>query len=123
MSSKTTLLYVDDEQLNTFIFKANFDTKYNVITASSAIEGLEKLDENHADINAVITDMRMPNMNGVEFVKKAKQKYGDKYYYVLSAFTYDDEIQTALNNNLIKKFFTKPFSREEIEAEMESLAS
>lgn len=110
-----TILYVDDEDVNLFLFKANFKSKFNVITSISPIEALSELDAHHDDIIVVISDMRMPIMNGIEFIKKAKEKYDDIYYYILTGFDYNDEIEDALTNNVIQKFFTKPFNTEEIE--------
>jgi two-component system response regulator (stage 0 sporulation protein F) len=68
-----TILYVDDEQVNLRIFEINFRKRYNVITAVSGEQGLEKLEEN-GDIIVVVSDMKMPGMNGIEFIKKAREK-------------------------------------------------
>lgn len=110
-----TVLYVDDEKNNLFLFEINFKKKYNVITALSAFEGLDKLEEFHKDIIVVISDMRMPKMNGIEFVRKAKEKFENIAYFILTGFDYDDEIDQALRENIIQKFFTKPFDVNEID--------
>jgi response regulator RpfG family c-di-GMP phosphodiesterase len=109
-----TVLYVDDEENNLFLFKASFSGEYNVLTALSGNEGLEKLEKFHKDIIVVISDMRMPNMNGIEFVQKARERYSNIAYFILTGFDYNEQIQNALNNNLIQSFFTKPFDVAEI---------
>lgn len=113
---KITILYVDDEEANLFIFEKMFETKYQVLTAHSGREGLESLKGHSADIIVVISDMRMPNMNGVEFIRKAKKDYSNIAYFILTGFDFNDEIEEALNSHLIQKFFTKPFEMNDIEA-------
>lgn len=110
-----TVLYVDDEKDNLFVFKANFSRKFEVITSISPIQALGELEVHHNEIIVVISDMRMPEMNGIEFIKKAKSKYDDIYYFILTGFGNNPEIEEALNNKLICKYFTKPFDAREIE--------
>lgn len=113
MSNK--ILYVDDEQINLKLFEINFSEKYDVLIADNGIKGLEMLEDN-PDVLVVISDMKMPKMNGLEFIKKAKEKYLDIKFYILTGFEITDEIQNALNNGLIIKYFRKPFDLNEIES-------
>jgi response regulator RpfG family c-di-GMP phosphodiesterase len=69
MTDKIKVLYVDDEENNLFSFKATFRLKYAVYTAISGSVAIEILDT-HPDIQVVLTDQRMPEMTGVEFLKK-----------------------------------------------------
>jgi response regulator RpfG family c-di-GMP phosphodiesterase len=110
-----TVLYVDDEDINLFLFSANFKNKFNIITSLSGRDALEKLEENHDSIIVVISDLRMPLMTGLEFIEKAKAKYKNIFYYILTAFDYNSDIENALKNKTIQKFFTKPFDAKEIE--------
>ncbi len=114
MSSKPKILYVDDEFLNLQLFEINLRTKYHVLTAESATKGLEILD-NNKDIVVVISDMKMPIMNGLEFIAIAKEKYPSISYYILTGYDITDEIQEALNKGLILKYFRKPFDINEID--------
>lgn len=110
-----TILYVDDEEINLFLFEKSFGKKYSVITADSGGKGLKAL-ENHGDkIIVVISDMRMPVMNGVEFIRKAKSLHDNIVYFILTGFEYNDEIDEAIKTDLIQKFFTKPFNYDEID--------
>lgn len=111
-----TILYVDDEEANLFLFKNLFKKKYNVITAISGMEGLKKLENYKDDIIVVISDMRMPNMNGLEFIQTARATYSNIAYYILTGYAFSDDIEIALENNVIQKFFTKPFNYKEIDA-------
>ncbi len=114
MNDKLKIMYVDDEELNLQLFKLNFDKKYKVVTAESGISALNLLEE-HLDTIIVISDMKMPIMPGIEFIRKAKVKYPDIKYYILTGYDITDEIQEALNAKLILKYFRKPFDINEIE--------
>jgi response regulator RpfG family c-di-GMP phosphodiesterase len=122
MSKQITILYVDDEDINLFLFERSFSSLYKVITANSGEEGLKKLEESSQDIIMVISDMRMPVMDGLEFVRKAKEKFRNIAYYVLTAFTFSEEIDKAMAEKLIDNFFTKPFDIELIKAEVARVA-
>ncbi len=115
MNEKQTILYVDDEEINLVVFEANFIGKFNVITADSGFEGIKIL-ENKPDIPIVISDMKMPGMNGIEFIKTAKKQFPNIAYFILTGFDITDEISSALDDKLINDYFKKPFNGREIEA-------
>lgn len=114
MNGEATILYVDDEPINIMLFELNFKRNYNVITATSGHEGLEKLHSN-IGIKAVISDMKMPSMNGVEFITKAKNNFPNISYFILTGYDVNEVILNALNTKLIVKYFRKPFNTNEIE--------
>ena len=115
MSAKPAILYVDDEEANLLLFRISFEGDRDVLVANSPEEGLLKLEENRERIKAVISDMHMPKMNGVQFIKKAREMVKNIPYYILSGYAFNDEIDQALKSKTIAKFFTKPFDRSEIE--------
>ena len=112
--SKTKILYVDDEPVNLKLFKINFRKKYEILTAQDGFSGLTEL-ENNSDTFVVISDMKMPNMNGLEFIKRAKEKFPEKKFYILTGFDISEEIKLALKTGLILKYFSKPFNIKDIE--------
>lgn len=111
MSSKPSILYVDDEHINLFLFGRLMDKYFKVITAISGPEGLQKL-ENNPEIKLVITDLRMPKMDGLEFVKKAKSHFGNIPYVILSGFEKSDEVKEAIDEGLVQEYIQKPYSSE-----------
>lgn len=119
MNDKVKILYVDDEEINLQLFEINFSEKYRVFTAFSGPEALSILDE-HPDITYVISDMKMPKMNGLEFIQKSKDKHANKKYFILTGFDITKDIKSALDDNLISKYFRKPFILDEIEASLSS---
>jgi len=96
------------------LLKLNFRNKFDVITANNATEGLALL-ASEKNISIVISDMRMPNISGIEFIKKAKDKYSEIKYFILTGLEVTSEIDEALKTGLITDYFKKPFRPDEIE--------
>lgn len=113
------ILYVDDEPINLQLFQLNFKKKYMVYTAMSGHEGLKSLETNN-DIKVVISDMKMPEMNGLQFITKAKNTYPEITYFILTGYDINTEIAEALDSGLIQKYFSKPFNIKEIDNSIEN---
>ena len=122
MKNKRTILYVDDEEINLMLFEINFKEKYHVLGTNSPVKGLQILKDNH-EISVVISDMRMPEMNGIQFIKKAKKKFPKICYFILTGYDITDEIAEALNNKLINFYFKKPFNMKEIDTSIQKVFS
>ena len=90
-SNKKTILYVDDEQINLRLFDINFSKKYKVLVAQDGNNGLEVLEKN-PDIDIIVSDMKMPLMDGIQFIRKAKDSHPEKQYYILTGFEITKEI-------------------------------
>jgi two-component system response regulator (stage 0 sporulation protein F) len=114
MDDKPKILYVDDESINLKLFEINYSKKYEVLTADCGIKGLEVLKDN-PDIRVVVSDMKMPNMNGVEFIKQAKVRHPTINFFILTGFEITEEIQEAIKLKLIIMYFRKPFNMNEID--------
>lgn len=110
---KPNILYVDDEEINLELFQFAFENTFNVKTAISGCEGL-KVIKNNKEIDIVITDMKMPCMNGVEFILKVKNINGKLPCIILSGFEKTDEIDDAINDKLIEDYVMKPINKQEI---------
>lgn len=108
-----TILFVDDEENNLISFKANFRIKYNVFIANSGDEGLRILEEKPVDI--IITDQRMPNMTGVEFLGKVVEKYPDPMRILLTGFADMNAVIDAVNKGKIFHYLTKPWNETELD--------
>lgn len=108
MSERLKILYVDDEEINRRIFSITLKAKFDIVTAENALKGLEVL-ASETSIDVVVSDMKMPKMNGIEFIKHAKDKFPKIKFYILTGFSITDEIKEALVQGLIVKYFRKPF--------------
>lgn len=115
-----TILYVDDEEANLFLFDINFGSRYPVFTASSGHEALKVLEENRDKVIVVISDMKMPGMNGIEFINMARDRHSNIVYFILTAYASNEEIEDALENKVIYQWFTKPINMDEIESTIQN---
>lgn len=109
MNNKPTILYVDDEEINQMLFEKNLNKYYNVITANNGFEGLDFL-KNRPEIKLVVSDMKMPMMNGLEFIKKAKEEHPRLPFFLLTGFDVTPQIREAVSSQLIVEHFKKPFN-------------
>ena len=113
MADKITVLYVDDEENNLFSFKATFRIKYNVLTAISGDEALKILDSK--PVHIIITDQRMPEMTGVEFLEKVLEKYPDPMRILLTGYADMGAVVDAVNKGKIFHYLAKPWNEEELD--------
>lgn len=111
METKRAVLYVDDEEINRYIFEMLLQTTFDVYKAESAQQALDLLAEN-PKIELIITDWSMPSMDGLSFAKKANDLYKDKQIMMLSAYLKNREIDDAIANGTLKAYFSKPLDRE-----------
>lgn len=111
------ILYVDDEPINLQLFKDYFGYDYTILIAESGPIGLEILAV-EKDIRLVISDMRMPSMNGVEFLKQAKMMNNKISCIIFTGYDIDSEIQWALSSGLVQTVFRKPMDADLIEREL-----
>lgn len=109
---KINILYVDDEENNLISFKATFRIKYNVQIAISAQQAMEILETKPIDI--IITDQRMPNMTGVEFLESILDKYPDQMRILLTGYADMEAVIDAVNKGKIFHYLTKPWNEEEL---------
>jgi CheY-like chemotaxis protein len=112
------ILYVDDEETNLLIFEHLFKDRYEITTTHKPLDALQILEK--VDFDAVITDMKMPIMNGIELVRKAKSTKENLKFFVLTAYDADPEIEQAINEQLIVKCLHKPINVDEVAASLRS---
>ncbi len=113
--NKVTILYVDDEPINLYLFQRVITRyNYNVITALSGDQGLQLL-EQHKNIPIIVSDMRMPGMDGIEFIRLAKQRHPNALFFILTGFDLTPDIENAMKEQLIVKYMQKPFDQNEVD--------
>jgi response regulator RpfG family c-di-GMP phosphodiesterase len=116
-NDKISILYVDDEENNLISFKATFRLKYKVFTAISGSDAIKILGSNL--IHVIITDQRMPNMTGVEFLEKIIDDFPDPIRILLTGFTDMNAVVDAINKGKIFHYLTKPWNEEELDKTIE----
>lgn len=105
------VLYVDDEENNLNSFRAALRRNYNIYTALSGEEGMEVLSKN--DIHVIVTDQRMPNMTGVQFLQHIPQEQ-DNIRIILTGFSDIESIIEAINTGMVYRYITKPWDKDEL---------
>jgi sigma-B regulation protein RsbU (phosphoserine phosphatase) len=117
-NTKYAVLYIDDEEHNLISFKSTFRREYDIHVASSGKLGLEIMEQN--EINLVITDQRMPEMTGVEFLEKVKHQYPDCVRMIMTGFSDMEAIIEAINKGNIYRYISKPWNRAELKITIDS---
>jgi len=116
MSEAIKILCVDDEENVLRSLKRLFlDCDYEIITATSGSEGLEILN-NTDTVQIVISDYRMPQMNGVDFLQKVYRNWPDTIRIVLSGFADMSAIVDAINDGHTYEFIQKPWDDDKLKA-------
>ena len=111
---QTRILCVDDERNVLRALERIFlDDDYEILTASSGEEGLEMLNA-AGEVQLVISDFRMPGMNGVEFLKEVFKTHPETIRIVLSGYADTAAVVAAINEGKIYKFIPKPWNDDEL---------
>jgi CheY-like chemotaxis protein len=109
---KRTVLFVDDEEKVLASLKRGLlDEPYESLFANSGKEALEILEQ--SQVHVIVTDMRMPEMGGLELLRTVKEEYPHIIRMVLSGYTQVTTLLTAINQGEIFRFITKPWKLEE----------
>lgn len=126
MSSATheqlKLLVVDDELDNLELLHRTFRRSYRVYRASSGQEALECL-EQHGEMAIIISDQRMPKMNGTEFLSLTVNDYPDTIRIVLTGYTDVEDLVDAINSGQVFKYITKPWKPKELRQVIDEAAN
>jgi YesN/AraC family two-component response regulator len=112
---RQTILLVDDEEDIRESLKALFETcleDVQVYTAANGQMALDLLDKEQIDV--IITDYKMPGMNGLEFLGRAQKKAPSIPRILVTAFPDLEIAIRAINEANIENFFTKPFEPEQV---------
>ncbi|MBU0752675.1 MAG: response regulator [Gammaproteobacteria bacterium] len=117
MAERTLLLVDDEENILSSLARLLRRDGYRILRATSGREGLELLAAN--EVGVIISDQRMPEMSGTEFLSQVKELYPDTIRIVLSGYTELNSITDAINRGAIYKFLTKPWEDELLRANIE----
>ena len=118
-ASKYTILVVDDEEsirklVATFLSKLG----HSCLTAIDGVDALHKMKGNKID--AVITDVKMPNMDGITLTNKIAMQYADLPIMVMTAFEEEDTYGLAICTGA-QDFIKKPFSLNEFSVRLHKM--
>lgn len=110
---KLKLMIVDDELDNLDLLYRTFRRDFQVYKANHALSALEILDK-EGEMAVIISDQRMPEMNGTEFLSRTVERFPDTIRILLTGFTDVEDLVEAINSGQVFKYITKPWSPERL---------
>lgn len=109
----SSLLFVDDEQpILRSLHRLFRETDHSCFFAESGKEALAVLEKN--EIELIVSDMRMPGMNGHELLKIVKERYPGTMRLILSGYAQEQEIFRAIMDGSAKMYLLKPWNNENL---------
>ncbi|MEI6259223.1 MAG: HD domain-containing phosphohydrolase [Deltaproteobacteria bacterium] len=109
--SEHFILLVDDEQSITRSLQRLFrKEKCHVLTASSGQEGLDIISVFDKPLSLIISDQRMPEMTGAQFLEKARALAPDAHRFLLTGYSDVNDILDAVNKGEIHRYLIKPWN-------------
>ena len=112
---KQKILVVDDEPDNLDLLYRTFRRDFHVFKADSGIKALEVL-ASEGEVAVIISDQRMPEMKGTEFLSKTVPQFPDTVRIILTGFTDIEDLVEAINAGQVYKYITKPWDPGELKA-------
>ncbi len=107
------ILLVEDEKIIAELMKLELTAEgYDVTTVYNGIQALSAINDNHFDL--IITDLFMPEMDGIDLLKQLKSASNTIPTVVISA-SQNDNIKNQLNNLGITQFIDKPINNERLD--------
>ncbi|HWR38778.1 MAG TPA: response regulator [Patescibacteria group bacterium] len=111
MKTAEAVLFVDDEvNILSAMRRIVMEEEFKAHFAGSGAEALKILEEH--SIAVIITDMRMPGMDGLKLLRIVREKYPDTVRVVLSGYTQLAQVLATVNTADIFRFITKPWNAE-----------
>jgi len=106
-----TVLFVDDDEVALLSLERGLlDEPYNRLFARSGKEALEIL--RRQEVHVIVTDMRMPEMSGLEFIETVKEEFPHIIRMVLSGYGHEATLKKAVEEGEIFKLIPKPWKLE-----------
>lgn len=104
---KRSIFYLDDNEDILAVFRATFRHEYDVRTTSSLEEALRMLNSCAADI--IISDQRMPEMEGTEFLRRAHELCPQSLRILLTGEVKFGDVLEEVKNGVVEYFIQKPW--------------
>lgn len=119
--SKLRLMVVDDESDNLDLLYRTFRREFQVFRAESALDALKVL-ESSGEMAVIISDQRMPRMNGTELLSRVAEQFPDTIRILLTGYTDVEDLVDAINSGQVFKYVTKPWNPEELRSVVQQAA-
>ncbi|MEM7726972.1 MAG: SpoIIE family protein phosphatase [Cyanobacteria bacterium P01_A01_bin.45] len=112
-AEKLKLMVIDDEPDNLDLLYRTFRRDFKVFKADNAFKALDIL-EKEGEMAVIISDQRMPEMNGTEFLSRTVERFPDTIRILLTGFTDVEDLVDAINSGQVFKYITKPWKPDKL---------
>jgi DNA-binding NtrC family response regulator len=111
-----TIMLVDDEEMVLNSMKSFFaiESNYKLMTYTSPLKALEDLDRNHPHVDLVISDYLIPEMDGITFLAKVKDRLPMVPRILLTGYADKENAIKAINNVGLYQYIEKPWDNEDL---------
>jgi two-component system, NtrC family, sensor kinase len=110
--TRPRVLYVDDDAENLVVFRMTFRKEFEVVTQTSGALGIQALEGEAFPV--VLSDQRMPDMTGVEFLQQVRGRWPDTRRILITAYTDVNAVIDAINLGHVYQFVRKPWEKNEV---------
>ncbi len=121
MQGKQSILYLDDEAVCLTVFAEMFRDSYDVRTATNLSDARRMLMEQPADI--VISDQRMPDIDGTEFLREISELYPTSFRVLLTGSVTVGGMLSEIGAGIVNLFIAKPWTKDDIGQMLERAAA
>ena len=111
--NRLKLMVVDDEPDNLDLLYRTFRKEFDVFKAENGFKALDIL-ATEGEMAVIISDQRMPRMNGTEFLSRTVDRFPDTIRIVLTGYTDVEDLVEAINSGKVFKYITKPWNPENL---------
>jgi len=115
-SDKPLVMLVDDEVENINVLRQLLESNFQIITGLNGQEALQLIDNmvDPQQVQLIISDQRMPELTGIEFLEKIVDKMPETIRIILTGYSDTQVIIDSINKAKLYKFMTKPFDPVEL---------
>ena len=118
VNHEVSVLFVDDETSILHSLKRRFrKTEWNIFTAENGFDGLEILKQEKIDV--VVSDMKMPEMSGAEFLTQVAENYPKTVRILMTGYADIESAAEAINKGRIFGYISKPWNDEDLQKTIE----
>lgn len=117
------VIIVDDDEHNIELMTEFFSEKQNIKTFQKPIEALQflnNLKDQNIEPSVILSDIKMPEMNGIQFLSKCKTLSDDSIRILITGFSEVESLISAINSCNIYKYLLKPVSMDSLEIELKN---
>lgn len=117
LEKQASLLILDDEEFSLHALERLFRGKYHLLLFTDPQKALAALDHNEKP-ELILTDFRMPQMNGLDFLRDASQKSPNSIRCMLTGQIDSVDLAEAINSSIIHRLFLKPWDNSVLQMQL-----